>query len=94
MMTKEELIGIFTNWVEESIDSWIQSSDDDPVDMRQLDQDLSTADEYFYNEFDNFIEENGYETDIEWLDEFDDIIENYVQESIEYLEEKYEYWNN
>lgn len=93
MMTKEELIGIFTNWVEESIDSWIQSSDDDPVDMRQLDQDLSTADEYFYNEFDNFIEENGYETDIEWLDEFDDIIENYVQESIEYLEEKYEYWN-
>ena len=94
MMTKEELIGIFTNWVKESIDSWIQSSDDDPVDMRQLDQDLSTADEYFYNEFDNFIEENGYETDIEWLDEFDDIIENYVQESIEYLEEKYEYWNN
>ena len=93
MMTKDELIEVFTNWVEESIDSWIQSSDDDPVDMRQLDQDLSTADEYFYNEFDNFIEENGYETDIEWLDEFDDIIENYVQESVEYLEEKYEYWN-
>ena len=93
MMTKEELIGIFTKWVKESIDSWIQVSDDCEDDMNQLNKDLENAEEYFYDEFESFIDENEYETDIEWLDEFDDIIENYIQESIEYLEEKYEYWN-
>lgn len=92
MKANENLLNDFTNWIQESIDSWIQNSDDCYEDMEQLERDLDIADEYFYNNLDNFTEEYGYDPNIEWSDEFDEIISEYVESSKEYLEDKYDCW--
>lgn len=92
MKANENLLNDFTNWIQESIDSWIQSSDDCYVDMAQLQEDLDTADEYFYNNLDSFAEEYDYDPDMEWLDEFDNIISEYVESSREYLADTYDCW--
>lgn len=79
-----DLIDYFRNWVMNTIDSWIQSYDN-------IDDDLDTADDYFSNNFDEFLSEYGYEdSGIDDLtDEMLDIIYNYVESTKEYLENKY-----
>ena len=89
----EQLISDFRTWVMDSIDSWIQAADDDDEDMEGLAWSLDTADDYFSNEYEIFLDEYGYDESTEWLDEFNDIIDDYVNSSRDYLEEKYDHWN-
>ena len=83
MKTKADLLNDFTNWIQETIDSWVQSSDDCYPDMAYLRENLNNANEYFHNEFDEFTEEYGYEN--KWLDIFENIISNYVESTKHYL---------
>lgn len=87
----ENLLDDFKDWVQNTIDSWIQSYYDDFEDMERAANDFETADDYFYNWFDQFLEEYDYD-DVEWDDEFYDIINDYVESSKEYLADTYEHW--
>lgn len=88
----ENLLEDFKYWVQNTIDSWIRGYDDDFEDMKRAEEELDTADDYFSNNFEEFLEEYDYEDDVEWNDAFNDIIADYVESSKEYLEETYEHW--
>ena len=92
-ITKEQLINLFKEFVENEITDWRFCREDNIEDMEELAKELQTADDYFYNNFENFISDNDLDNDTEWLDEFDEIIENAVEDEESYLYDKYEHWN-
>lgn len=95
-VNEEDLLDDFETWITDNIDSWIQSCDDEPADLKQIEIDLQRAEDYFWNNIDQFYDEFGYD-DVDVEDEYGDkcseIIQNYVESSLEYLADNYDYWD-
>lgn len=54
---RQEIISLFSEWVSEEMDSWHTSWDCDEDGYNQCKRDLESAEDYFNNEYETFLED-------------------------------------
>jgi predicted metal-dependent hydrolase len=90
---KEEV----TDWIEDRMESWSNSWDDDEDGCKQCKNDLERASDYFSNELFYWLDENNYkvsDNERHKLEKYaQDYADNKAEEMKEYWSEKLDNWN-
>lgn len=82
-------------FIDNVIDSWISSYDDDYDSMSQAHDDLDSAEDYFEGEkYDEFLEEYGYEDTPEVRENFFEVLANSIDETRDYLSDTYDHYDD
>lgn len=76
----------YRDWVESAVNEWEDSWDGD---LNAMEQDLDTAEDYFYNEFDTFCDEYGYDDPDYDSDKLSYIVRTVCDEYRSWYSEKY-----
>lgn len=82
------------DFVGSEIDGWIQGYDDDNEDMMRAHSELDNAREFFENDkYEEFLDSEELEDDPVLLEYFLDYVDEYAENSKEYLSDTYDHYN-